>query len=98
MLNSYMADAFDLDRPTPQANPFMADIPIGDDIGRALDRLGAYPSVVAKAEGSPHGWMHGVAKASGESFLCLLEQVEDLIDERGISGEDALRVLTGALS
>jgi len=87
-------------------NPFMAEVKVGDDIGRALDRLGAFPAKVARAVARPlaypvrHGWVHSVTGACGaddESFIAMLEQVEDLIDERGISGEDALRVLAGAL-
>ena len=47
------------------------------------------------------GWLHAVTRACGAdnfSFIALMDQVEDLIDERGISGEDALRLLAGALS
>lgn len=87
----------------PQTNTYMAEVTMGADIGRALDRLGAFPRTVERALGKLErsGWLHSVTGACGEdnhSFVCLLEQVEDLIDERGISGEDALRLLAGALS
>ena len=33
----------------PQTNTYMAEVTMGADIGRALDRLGTFPSVLAAA-------------------------------------------------